>query len=203
MRKVWPMLVIFALTILATWSAHAGTTVTEKPRSYEVHEATGALEKDPTTGKMREWPTNEEDCAARAQALAPKPGSCVIRRNFETVQNCVDEKAPSITLEQKEIDGQKYWEIPTGTLQPAPGETNGWAVMVWAYVHNPSWPLGYPNCWVRGFAPENQWRLNPNYPSTPILELIVPGMVDISEPPNFDEPVCPKENTDPRCPPFV
>jgi hypothetical protein len=91
---------------------------------------------------------------------------------------CADEKAPTLQLVKKTVDGQDYWSLPEDglVLPPPPSPENNWATMVYVYVQNPKWPDGYPNCWVRGFAPETTWRVNPNYPNTPFMELVVPGM---------------------------
>lgn len=184
--------VLIAAALLAA-AAIASVTVTEQPTVYMILLPDDSIEK----GKV--WPKSEDECLARAKAIA---GSCSIRRKFVATTTCTDEKAPVVQLEQKEQDGGKYWVIPTGLLEPpAPSEANGWATMVWVYVRNPAWPGGYPNCWVRGWAPEDTWRVNPNYPGTPIMELIVPGMADISEGPPDTSYTC--WSGDPECVPPV
>jgi hypothetical protein len=170
--------------LLLVAPALAGTDTIVGPDRWELHyKADNKLVPGP-------WPNDRQACIAAAGASLGKY-TCVMRFDVETVQNCEGVAAPALALQLVENEGGKYWDIPTGApAPPEPSESNGWAVMVYAYVRNPAWPGGFPNCWVRGWAPESEWRFNPNFPGTPILEKVVPGQADISEPPNSIEPVC-------------
>lgn len=161
-----PLIAALLMVVLAAAAsaAFAGTSVLEGPTTYEVHKADNTMEKGA-------WPTTVEDCVARAKAQTPK-GSCVIRRNFETVQNCEGVAAPHIYLELVDVEGTKAWNLP-----PSEWPEPDYLERTWLYVHNATWPLGYPNCWVRGWEDPELWRENPKAePGKVFMERIEPGM---------------------------
>lgn len=169
--------------LLVAASVSAGVTVTKSPASYELHSM--------PDNKMvpGPWPTSAELCETIGTDMA-KAGkladfACVTRTPFKVAVTCADEKAPHIYLEQVEIDGGKYWEMPAYDW-PKRSDTE-YDERAWLYVHNPAWPAGYPNCWVRGWEDPTLWRANPKAePGKVFMERIEPGMTaeDVELPPD-------------------
>jgi hypothetical protein len=173
---------LIAFALLAAASI-ASVTVTEAPTVYMILLADNSIEK----GKP--WPTTLEECVARAKAITPQ-GSCSIRRTFTTVTTCADEKAPKLYLSKVTIDGKEYWDLPGASFTD-----DTYIEMANLYVHAPTWPDGYPNCWVRGEAPRDEWRLNSkDEPGKAFMEHREPGMPDgdlVADEPNDETPVVP------------
>jgi hypothetical protein len=174
-------LIAFALLAAA---AIASVTVTEAPTVYMILLADNSIEK----GKP--WPTTLEECVARAKAITPQ-GSCSIRRTFTTVTTCADEKAPKLYLVKAKNpeDGKDYWELPGADFT----DDGNFTEMADLYVHAPAWPAGYPNCWIRGQAPRDEWRLNSkDEPGKAFMEHRESGMPEgdlVAEESNSVEPM--------------
>lgn len=166
---------------LAAAAAFASSTTTEQPTVYMILLPDDSIEK----GKV--WPKTEQECLDRAKAIS---GACSIRRKFVTATTCADEKAPKLYLAKVKSaeDGKDYWELPgAGFTADTYIETAN------LFVHNASWPAGYPNCWVRGEAPREEWRLNSkDDPGKAFMEIRTPDMPAgdlVAEEPNSIEPM--------------
>jgi hypothetical protein len=164
---------------LAAAAAFASSTTTEQPTVYMILLPDDSIEK----GKV--WPKTEDECLTRARALS---GSCSIRRKFVTTTTCADEKAPKLYLAKVVIDGKEYWDLPGASFTE-----DTFVEMAELYVHNAAWPAGYPNCWVRGEAPRDEWRMNSkDEPGKVFMELRTPEMPPgdlVAEEPNSVEPM--------------
>ena len=174
------MLSLFALALSS--AALASSTLKATPGQYVLRNADGT----PVAGLTVYRFASEQECFDAAKLQKSGKYKCDHSVGVLITATCADEPAPPIYLVQVEHEGGMYWQLPEegAFAPPEPSDANGWSVMRWLYVHNPQWPDGYPNCWVRGWVPEQLWRFNPNYPGTPKLELIVPGMAEVSELPN-------------------
>lgn len=179
-RAICSAVLVVLLAALAS-AAVAGVTTTIKPGQWVLRQQVGATIKDISRH------ASLDECAAAAPAAGP--WRCDTSVQVTAVANCVDEKAPRIYLTQAEIDGQKYWELPESGWPLLADSTTEYVERTWLYVHNPAWPAGYPNCWVRGWEDPNLWRMNPAAePGKVFMERVEPGMADIVLP-NSVEPV--------------
>jgi hypothetical protein len=166
---------------LLTAAVFASSTTTEQPTVYMI------LLPDDTIEKGKVWPKTEDECLTRARALS---GSCSIRRKFVTTTTCADEKAPKLYLakEKSAEDGKDYWVLPGSGWT----DDGAYTEVANLYVHNATWPAGYPNCWVRGEAHRDDWRLNSkDEPGKAFMEIRTPDMPPgdlVAEEPNSVEP---------------
>jgi hypothetical protein len=171
---------------LLTAVVFASSTTTEQPTVYMILLPDDSIEK----GKV--WPKTEDECLTRARALS---GSCSIRRKFVTTTTCADEKAPKLYLAKVMIDGKEYWDLPGASFTE-----DTYVEMANLYVHGPSWPAGFPNCWVRGEAPREEWRLNSkDEPGKAFMEIRTPDMPAgdlVAEEPNDETPAGTPEGFD-------
>jgi hypothetical protein len=140
---------------------------------------------DDSVEKGKVWPKSEDECVTRARALS---GSCSIRRKFVTTTTCADEKAPKLYLAKVMIDGKEYWDLPGASFTE-----DTYIEMAELYVHAATWPGGYPNCWIRGQAPRDDWRLNTrDEPGKAFMEIRTPDMPAgdlVAEEPNDETPM--------------
>lgn len=181
-------LAIFLSSALISGAALSSSTVTTKPGDFVLRNADNTAIPNLLVSR---FPTLSA-CEAVAKTLPAKNYKCD-QSNLVTVSaTCADEPAPRVSLEKKSIDGQEYWAIPEDglLLPPPPSPDNDWATMIYVYVKNPKGDAGYPACWIRGWAREDLWRINPNYPNTPFMELIVPGQADVIEGPPDESHDC-------------
>lgn len=176
-----------ALLLLFASPAFTGVTITESPPSIELHSM--------PDNKMvpGPWPPSVDACKKQGTdlVLAGKLGdfACVTRNSFKVAVTCADEKAPKLYLAKVMIEGAEYLELPGASFTE-----DIFIEMADLFVHGPTWPGGYPNCWVRGVAPRSEWRLNTkDEPGKAFMERRDPAMPPgdlIAEEPNSVEPVC-------------
>jgi hypothetical protein len=175
--RAW--LAALTFVALAAGAAFASSTTTEQPTVYMI------LLPDDSVEKGKVWPKTEDECVTRARALS---GSCSIRRKFVTTTTCADEKAPKLYLAKVMIDGKEYWDLPGASFTE-----DTYIEMANLYVHAATWPGGYPNCWVRGQAPRDDWRLNSkDEPGKAFMEIRTPDMPAgdlVAEEPNDEKPM--------------
>ncbi|HXE08333.1 MAG TPA: hypothetical protein VN612_10575 [Acidobacteriaceae bacterium] len=164
------LLFLFATTTLA------GTTATQKPGDW-------ALKKQGDQVVISRHASLDE-CVKASPAGKYKCDTSVA---LDVAQNCEGEKPPKLYLSKETTDGTEYWVLPGA------GWTDDTLVEVAnLYVHGPSWPAGYPNCWVRGEAPRLEWRMNSkDEPGKAFMELRTPDMPAgdlIADEPNDETP---------------
>jgi hypothetical protein len=189
-------LIITALAFVAA-AAVAGTTVTEVPGASQLHPSDNSGN---TTYKPKEGadPPHKQ-CADALKALDGK-GLCWDSFSLLIVTDCADVPAPTIPLvATKADDGSTSWLMPDARADaPVPPSTD-WTTSQYFYVHNPAWPSGQPNCWVRGWTTD-EWRINGTDPNAPFLERKVEGMADLPEPPLTPDPMYLPGETPPPAP---
>lgn len=176
---------IFVLIAFAATAALAGNTTTviggvSVFHPIDVPNAPAVTYKD-APGK-----TAHDLCAAAAAAYVGK-ATCSDVATFTTVADCTDVAAPALPL-VKNAEG--FWAEPEAFAQLVAGSTTVWTTMQNLYVHNPAWPLGAPNCWVRGLAPHDEWRVNGSNPNAVFMERKFPGQAEVIDPPDVPEAVC-------------
>jgi hypothetical protein len=175
---------------LLTAAAIAGITVTPKDGDYVLHNADNTYPTGytSTTARFKDRALCEAAVAAGAKAGTLKPGvKCDTSVGFTFAQDCEGEKAPKLYLAQVDIDGKKYWDLPGASFTD-----DTFVEMAELYVHNATWPAGYPNCWIRGQAPRSEWRKNAvAEPGKVFMERLEPGMTTADlelEEPNDETP---------------
>jgi hypothetical protein len=149
------LLTILAVLLIAI-AARASVTRAPLPLVYELH---SMPDNKIVPG---DWPKSDQGCDDMAQALIQQGKlqdySCIVRRPFKVTTTCADEKAPLMPLTVKDADG--FWALPPATAKQDPKDDTNWITVQRLYAHNPSWPGGYPNCWVPGEADSADWCVN-------------------------------------------
>lgn len=174
------------IALAATTSiAFASSTATVKPGQFVLVNADSSLPAgyDATTNRF----DTLQACSDAAAKLKSANYKCNQSNAVTVTSTCADEKAPHIQLTQVDLNGTKAWDLP-----PFQWIGDSYTEQEWLFVHGPTWPNGYPNCWVRGWEDPTLWRENPKAEAPNVfLERIEPGMTaaDI-EMPDVMEPVC-------------
>jgi hypothetical protein len=189
------LLVVMMLATVAT----AGVTVTEVPGPSQLHPTDNSGN---TTYKPKEGadPPHKQ-CADALKALNGK-GLCWDSFSLLIVTDCADVPAPTIPL-VKQTDpatGAVSWLEPDAAARPVAGSSIEWETVQWLYVHNPAWPGGQPDCWVRGWTTD-EWRPNGTDPNAPFLERKLEGMADLPDGPLTPEPFYLPGEQPPAAPP--
>jgi hypothetical protein len=195
---------VLFMIILATSPAHASTTTstTKKNGEYVLRNTDGTIPVGFTATTNR-FATDVLCYAAAEKAVGAgklKPGTYKCdQSNAVTVTltaTCSDEPAPRIYLSLIDLPdggGAKGYDLPE--MEPpklkAGSDSEYMPERDWLYVHNPAWPAGYPNCWVRGWEDPTKWRPNAvKDPGKVFLELVTPqNQAEVTELPNEESPV--------------
>lgn len=181
------VLVVAAVMLLAAAFATASTSTTVRPGEYVLRNANATEIPELPSPKNRF--TTLDACMKALDAYKDGPYRCDQSNAVTKTSTCADEKAPRLYLAKVMIEGAEYLELPGASFTE-----DTYTEMADLFVHGPTWPGGYPNCWVRGVAPRAEWRLNTkDEPGRPFMEPrtadMPPGDL-IAEEPNSIEPVC-------------
>jgi len=190
-KRILSALALLFAASLTLASSTTTPTSTIKTGQYILHKPDNTVPApfNATTARFNSL----EECQKAAESIRLAGGykcdtSIAVTVTMVTTSTCADEKAPKLYLAQVTgEDGRKYWEVPAaGFIEP------DYVEVAELYVHNPSWPAGYPNCWVRGQALRAEWRVNgATEPGKVFMERLEPGMstADLWPDESIEEPV--------------
>lgn len=174
----------FLLAALLTAAAFASSSTAVKPGDF-VLRGTDNLPPPPFTSENNRFKTIV-DCTNAAATLSGVTYKCDQSNLITVTKTCADEKAPHINLVKNSEGG---WDEPDAAAFPVAGDDTQWRTLQWLFIHNPKWPDGFPNCWVRGWEDPDLWRVNAKAePGNVFMERIEPGMtVEDIELPNIED----------------
>ena len=194
--------ILFALALVGLSGIALGSsTVATKPGDYVLRNKDNSDIAELIAAKKPTRFATLQECAEASKALKSGAYKCDQSTALTVTSTCADEPAPRLYLSLVDLEGGgKGYALPE--MEPpqlAPGsDTEFLPERDWLFVHGPTWPAGFPNCWVRGWDDPLKWRQNfVKDPGKVFLELITPeNVAEVYELPNTIEPVTPPPGFD-------